>query len=72
MKKEFFENANIKFARDEKHEIYSMIVWLNKVPRILTFRIGKDIVEASLSDMKGNVLETLSHEGGELKYAKKK
>ncbi len=72
MRKEFFENAKIQYAYDDKYRIYSMVVWLNKKPRVLTFRVGSDIVEVSLSDLKGNVLEVLSHENGELRFTKKK
>lgn len=72
MRKEFFENAKIQYAYDDKHKIYSMVVWLNKKPRILTFRVGGELVEASISDLKGNVLEVLSHENGSLKFMKKK
>lgn len=72
MKKEFFENAKIQYAYDKEHKIYSMVVWLNKQPRILTFRVGKNLVEVSLADLNGNVLEVLSHENGHLKYMGKK
>jgi hypothetical protein len=72
MKKELFENAKIQYAYDKENKIYSMVVWLDKQPRILTFRVGKNLVEASLADLNGNVLEVLSHENGQLKYMGKK
>lgn len=70
MKKDLFANASIKYAYDEKTKIYSMVVWLNKQPRILTFRVGSDLVEISIADLNGNVLEVLSHENGKLKFTK--
>lgn len=51
-----------------KTQIYSMIVELNNQPRIITVRVSSDFVEMSIADKNGNVLETLSHEKGQLKF----
>ncbi|MFH1222004.1 MAG: hypothetical protein V1492_02875 [Candidatus Micrarchaeota archaeon] len=72
MKKELFENCKVQYAYDGKQKIYSMLIYFNKRPRILTIRVGSDFLEASLANSKGEVLEVLSQEKGEMKFIKKR
>ena len=72
MKKDLFKNCKVQYAYSNNQKVYSVLVYLEKEPRILNFRVGDNYAEISLADRKGNILEVLSQEKGEMKFIKKR
>lgn len=60
------KNSKFEYAYDKSRKIYSVKVFLNKKPRILTMILGNDYIEFSLADIKGNVLEILRQQGSKI------
>jgi hypothetical protein len=61
---DLFKDSKVRYAYDKEQRIYSVLVRLDDVPRVLTVRAGQDFTELSLSDTKGNVLEMLRQQDG--------
>ncbi len=71
---DLIRGSKFEYAYDKDRKIYSVKVFLNKEPRILTMIVGGTYLEYSLSDEGGNVLEVLRQEAGNLQvtdYKKK-
>ena len=60
------KGSKFEYAYDKSRKIYSVKVFINKSPRILTMIVGNNSLEFSLADSKGNVLEVLRQEAGKL------
>lgn len=60
----YFKNAKVRQGYDKEQQIYSVKVYLNDKPRIITMRVGKNFTELSLSDETGKVLEVMRQEDG--------
>ena len=60
------KGAKFEYAYDKTRKIYSVKVFLNKKPRLLTMIVGNKYIEFSLSDVDGNVLEVMKQEGDKL------
>ncbi|MFA5077171.1 MAG: hypothetical protein WC488_01975 [Candidatus Micrarchaeia archaeon] len=79
LKGTMFENA--KFVRavqhvtsgkkSEENLVYSMEVELNKVPLIVTLRVGQDFTELTVVDKKtGKLLEYIAEQNGKMEFVK--
>lgn len=60
------KGSKFEYAYDKDRKIYSVKVFLNKQPRILTMIVGNNYIEYSLTDKEGEVLEVLRQEGANL------
>ncbi|VVC04102.1 Uncharacterised protein [Candidatus Bilamarchaeum dharawalense] len=59
-----FRDCRMKYAYDNKQDIYSVSVTLNNQPMVVTVRTGGAFTELSLSDRQGNVVEMWRQEEG--------
>jgi hypothetical protein len=72
MKKDLFKNCKVQYAYDKKQKIYSVLVYLDNRPRIITFRVGDEFAEISLATKDGEPLEMLSQKNNAISFVKKK
>lgn len=76
--KSIFDNAVIKRGiqrmggKKEENIIYSIEVDFNEKPLIITVRLGKDFMDATVSDKKtGEMLEYVMQQGSKAEYMRK-
>ncbi|MEM4359067.1 MAG: hypothetical protein QXT45_00880 [Candidatus Bilamarchaeaceae archaeon] len=72
MKKDLFKNCKVQYAYDNKQKIYSVLVYLEGRPRIITFRVGDEFAEISLANRDGELLEVLTQKGNTITFMKKR
>jgi len=63
-----FKNCEVKYAFDNDKKIYSVKVLFNGKPMILTMRVGKDIMDMTLTDTNGNEIEYIGQQKKTLEY----
>lgn len=79
LKGTIFENAKVIRAvqyvgdgkKTEENLVYSMELELNKIPLIVTMRIGKDFTEITATDKKtGQMLEYIGEQNGKMEIVR--
>ncbi len=63
-----FKNCDVRYAYDKESKVYSVKVNFKGKPLILTLRVGKDLMDMTLTDSDGNEVEYLGQMKKQLAY----
>ena len=63
-----FKNSEIKYVYDNENKVYSVKVMFKGKPMILTMRVGKDVMDMTLTDMSGKEIEYIGQNKKQLAY----
>ena len=67
-----FKGCDVQYAYGKDSQVYSMKVNFKGKPMILTVRVGKDIMDMTLTDMNGKVMEYIGQKGDKVEFTKAK
>lgn len=63
-----FKGCKVQYSFDNNEKVYSVKVFLEGKPRIMTLRVGADFTELSLADLNGKLLEILREKKGKVSF----
>lgn len=64
-----FKNCDVKYAYDNNNEVYSVKIMFRGKPMVLTMRVGKDIMDMTLTDINGRVIEYIGQKKKLLEFS---
>ncbi len=64
-----FKNCDVKYAYDNDNQIYSVKVIFKGKPMILTMRVGKEIMDMTLTDETGRSIEYIGQKKNRLQFS---
>lgn len=65
-----FKNCDVKYAYDKNNQIYSIKIMLEGKPAIVTIRAGKDLMDITVTNEQGKVVEYVGQKGKQLEYTR--